>query len=210
MASESIHGRIYKIISSETDSVYVGSTTQTLKDRLSCHKADYKRYIQGHHMYVTSFDIVKFSDARIELLQEDLFSSKADLHRLEGQYMQTTENCINRCIAGRTRQEYEEKHRDRINEYARQYRLNNSEKICQTAKRYYDNHRELTVQRNKDYRENNKDKIKERKTQIILCPVCEQTFTHCNRARHERTKKHQYALSQTSSTELHNESSTNE
>ena len=60
-----IFGRIYKITSSETDDVYVGSTTKTLRERLSQHKSNYKQYIKNKYRYVKSFDILKFVDVKI-------------------------------------------------------------------------------------------------------------------------------------------------
>jgi hypothetical protein len=37
-------GKIYKITSSKTDDVYIGSTIQTLNDRFIKHKSNYKLY----------------------------------------------------------------------------------------------------------------------------------------------------------------------
>ena len=74
-----IFGRIYKITSSDTDDVYVGSTLLTLNRRFSNHKNHYKRYAQGiyDHRYTKSFEIIKFGDARIELVSEGLFNTKS-------------------------------------------------------------------------------------------------------------------------------------
>ena len=68
-----IIGRIYKIVSSECDSVYIGSTTQQLNARFTCHKSHYKKYVDGTYHYVTSFEILKFADAKIELVHEGVF-----------------------------------------------------------------------------------------------------------------------------------------
>ena len=42
-----ILGRIYKITSGQTPWVYYGSTTKPLNKRLTGHKTDYKRYLDG-------------------------------------------------------------------------------------------------------------------------------------------------------------------
>ena len=39
------HGKIYKLICNVTGLVYYGSTTESLKQRLSEHKNKYKRYL---------------------------------------------------------------------------------------------------------------------------------------------------------------------
>ena len=195
MASESIHGRIFKIVSSETDDVYVGSTTQTLKERFGQHRSYYNNYLNGKSKYVSSSAIMKYVDARIELLHEALFESIADLHRLEGQYMQTTDNCINRYIAGRS---------------SRQYRLDNADVLLQQKKIYRARDPEKWKQYIKEYQDNNKDKIRERNKQPIQCPVCKSNLQHGEKARHERSKKHQSALSQVSSTDLPTDTSTSD
>ena len=184
---ESIYGKVYKIVSSETDEVYVGSTTQALKKRLQEHKSEYKRYLQGRHNFVSSFNIVKFADAKIILIHDDLFDTRADLHRLEGQYMMSVENCINAHIAGRTSKEHYQ---------------HNRERVLQSVKDYYQDNKPHKKEYNKTYKERNKEKLKEQKGQVLECPVCETTYTHNHKARHEKSSKHRSALSQASSSEL--------
>ena len=42
-----LNGKIYCLESDLTEKVYIGSTTGSLKRRLSCHEKDYKRYTRG-------------------------------------------------------------------------------------------------------------------------------------------------------------------
>ena len=100
-----IIGRIYKLVSDETDDIYIGSTIQTLERRESGHTWDYKRYGEGKQHYMSSYKVVKYRDMRIELIFEGEFESVKEMHRLEGEYIRNTANSINRCIAGRSRQE---------------------------------------------------------------------------------------------------------
>ena len=118
-------GRIYKIVSSECDGCYIGSTAQELNKRLSSHKSSYKRYLSGQDRYCTSFEVVKFADATIELVHEGIFDGKHDLEHLEGEIIQTTPNAVNKNIAGQrcTKQDYE-----------RRYYQNNREKQFVHAK----------------------------------------------------------------------------
>ena len=90
-----IIGRIYKIVSSECDGCYIGSTTQQLSSRFNIHK---------HHY--TSFEVLKFADAKIELIHEGIFDSREDMEIFEGETIRTTPNALNKNIAGRTRQEW--------------------------------------------------------------------------------------------------------
>ena len=63
-------GKIYKITSSKTDNVYIGSTIQTLNDRFLKHKSNYKLYQNNKYANVSSNEILKHGDAKIELIEE--------------------------------------------------------------------------------------------------------------------------------------------
>ena len=77
-------GRIYKLTSAETNNVYVGSTTQALEKRVREHKKDYTSYIKGTRCYVTSYEIVKYVDATIELIHEGEFVSVKEINAQAG------------------------------------------------------------------------------------------------------------------------------
>jgi hypothetical protein len=88
-----ITGFVYKIVSDSTDNVYIGSTSNTVKKRFGQHKLDYKRYARGKHSYTSSFDIIKYGDARIEILAE-IYDGE-DIKAVEQYYIDNTPNCIN-------------------------------------------------------------------------------------------------------------------
>ena len=98
-----IIGRVYKLVSSHTDEIYIGSTVYTLSDRLCRHKYDYKKYMDGKQHYITSFDILKYVDVKIEPIHEGEFDSLNELRRLEGSFIRNTSECINKTIAGRSK-----------------------------------------------------------------------------------------------------------
>ncbi len=100
-----IIGRIYKIVSSECDGVYIGSTTQQLNVRFYEHKSHYKRYLLGRYNHTTSFEIMKVADAKIELVHEGVFDGRKDLEQFEGDTIRTTPNAVNKNVAGRSRNE---------------------------------------------------------------------------------------------------------
>ena len=87
-------GKIYKITSNHTNDIYIGSTKLKLNIRLSMHKANYKSYLKGDHNYTSSFEIVKYPDCKIELLELCSFETKEELEAREDVYMVNI-NCIN-------------------------------------------------------------------------------------------------------------------
>ncbi len=110
-----IIGRVYKIVSSECDGCYIGSTTTQLSARFSRHKSHYRAYLNGHDLYYTSYEVLKFADASIELIHEGVFDSKQDLDKFEGEVIRTTPNAVNKNVAGRSVKKYQQDNRDKIN-----------------------------------------------------------------------------------------------
>jgi hypothetical protein len=187
-------GRVYKLISSETPHVYVGSTRKSLVRRLRGHKNDYTCYVRRVYPYVSSYEVVKHADVKIELLFEGEFTSLKDLGRLEGEYIQATENCINKCIAGRTKKEWEQAKKEHRKEVAKRYYEANKEKILQQHKERFERDKEAinAAQRrsNVKYYQKNKDKFLEK----VTCETCSGVYVKKTRVRHERSQRHQKAV----------------
>ena len=61
---------IYKIISPNTDLVYVGRTTYTLRQRLWGHRSSYKSWLAGKARLCTSFKVLEHGDYSIVLIEE--------------------------------------------------------------------------------------------------------------------------------------------
>ena len=181
-------GKIYKLICDVTSKVYIGSTIQTLEERLKGHKKDYRAYLKGTKGYCKSFDIIENGYFFIELITDYPCWSKAELNREEGRYQRDME-CINKVIAGRTKSEYYEDNKVSINVYRRQYYRDNKE-IYQ--KRQLKN-RDRNIKRMKQYYQDNKEAIAERRSQNFDCE-CGGKYSIQHRARHFKTKKHQNYL----------------
>lgn len=99
-------GFIYIIRSKSSPLVYYGSTTQKLlSNRMSGHRSKYKQWLAGITRNCTSFQILAIGDAYIELVEEVEVETKQHLHALEGKYQRENE-CVNKCVAGRTGAEW--------------------------------------------------------------------------------------------------------
>ena len=99
------NGKIYCLRSySHPEKVYIGSTTQTLAQRLGCHRASYKAFLQNKFNYVTSFEIIQLQDNYIELMENHPCNSSDELRKREGEIMRAVE-CVNKNIAGRSSKE---------------------------------------------------------------------------------------------------------
>ena len=160
--------KIYSIRSHQTKDIYVGSTTQTLFTRLASHKRDYRCYKKGKKNYVSSFHMLQFDDAYIELIEKCPCNNKEELTKREGEIIREM-NCINKRIPGRTKKEYYADNKEKIQKYGEKYReknkenyIDNKEKILKQHKEYREKNKEKIQKREKEYREKNKEKIQKR------------------------------------------------
>ena len=136
------NGKIYTIRSHQTDEIYIGSTANCLSKRFTEHKADYKRWKDGKRQYTTSFKIIDFGDAYIELLENYSCADKNELNRREGELIRETK-CVNRCIAGRTSKQYNKDNREAKLAYQMHYEEKNKEKISARKIQHYNNNKEM-------------------------------------------------------------------
>jgi hypothetical protein len=154
--------------------MYIGSTTQPLCKRMAGHRKNYKRWLKGKYQYVSSFDIIKYEDAYIELLEARPCKNKDELRILEGSYIRNRQ-CVNKLIAGRS---------------MKQYRIDNKEKIAQ----YYIDNKEKISKQTAQYYIDNKEKIRARCAVKKECP-CGGRYTHGNKSQHMKSKMHQKYIS---------------
>lgn len=190
------NGKIYKLWSFQTDKIYIGSTCQTLSQRIGKHRATYRSYLNGNGNYVTSFELIKFDDCKIELLENVKCNDKYELLKIEGKYIRKM-NCVNKCIAGRMKFEWYQDNRDKICEQRKHYRQDNKERKSAYDKKYYQNNKERKSEQRKQYYLNNKEKLSEQMKQYrqsnkekVACE-CGSEVTKLNLKRHTISKKHQ-------------------
>lgn len=173
-------GKIYKLVSSQTDKIYIGSTIKKLKQR------------KAHHKFcpVSSRKITCFDDFDIVLIKNYPCNSRKELEREEGCLIkQNLDICVNQQIAGRTDKEWRDENKDILKQKHKIYILNNIEKIKITKNNYYLKNKEIIKEKHKIYKNKNKDKINNKKKEICNCE-CGFTYTRSNKSTHLKSKKH--------------------
>lgn len=126
-------GKIYAIKSYQTNNIYIGSTKQPhLSTRLYEHITSYKSYLNYKHCFLTSFEIIKFGDAYIELVEQFKYETREQIFQREGHHIRNTLNCVNKMIMGRTAQQWMIDTQESI----KQNYINNHEAIEQEKKEF--------------------------------------------------------------------------
>ena len=113
------NGKIYKLWSPEGDEIYIGSTTKSLCDRKAGHKHNGKS--------TSKILFEKYTDVRIELLEEYPCDNKEQLNKKESEYIKNN-NCVNKRIETNTHQDTMKKWRDNNKEKYKEIYTNYNEK----------------------------------------------------------------------------------
>jgi hypothetical protein len=170
--------KIYKLYSPSNDElVYYGHTTQKyLSTRKDEHKRKYRRWANNKGSYYSSFKVMEQPDYEIVLIE--LFPCKdVNEARMRERYYIDNNVCVNKCIPGRT-----------LKEYSDEYHILNKEK----EKKYRDDHKKQIKEKNKQWYELNKIEYNHQRKEKVTC-VCGITYCKADKARHEKSKRHQNA-----------------
>ena len=128
-------GKIYKIISDSTDKIYIGSTCQSLSNRLAKHKSSFERWKRVNKGYATSFEIIKFDDYKIILIKDTPSSRKEELEKYEREVIEENKNiCVNKNMPTRNHNEWCIETNYNRKEHDKEYQIKNKEKILEKAK----------------------------------------------------------------------------
>ncbi len=90
------NGKIYKLVSVNSNQIYIGSTTQCLLKRMIQHRCAYKHFIYSSRSFQSSFDIFKEGNVSIELIKNFPCRNKNELENEENSFIQKEINCINK------------------------------------------------------------------------------------------------------------------
>ena len=198
--------KIYKLVSNQTDDVYIGSTKlKYLSQRLAKHKNHFKDYKKGLHGYLSSFILCEYDDVSIELIEEN-----SSLDR-EGYYIKITPECINHRIAGRSKQQYYEDNKEKTDAYVKKWHEEHKEQVkkhkdkyqaktitceCGLVVRFSSRNRHMKSKKHidrmngvvKETLQQREEKYKARKREKIKCDRCDTIVSRSAMSRHIKNK----------------------
>tara|TARA_R110002050_G_C8629976_1_gene488273 strand:- start:71 stop:547 length:477 start_codon:yes stop_codon:yes gene_type:complete len=123
------NSKIYKLWSPEGDDIYIGCTTGTLMSRIRQHRHEHKRANPTSRILYE-----KYTDVRIELLEECPCDDKEELFKKESEYIKSNNNCVNKRIDSNTHEES-----------TKIWRNNNKEYIAEQGRLYYQKIKDKTI-----------------------------------------------------------------
>lgn len=140
------NGKIYKIVSKNTDKIYIGSTARPrLSERMTEHRSDYAYCLQHPEARrCKSFDMLALGDCKIILLESYPCDSKDQLRAREQYYLDIHQksaiNAVKSFVCKTS--DITVKHKDNEKEYKRQIYENNKEELKKHYSKYYEDHKE--------------------------------------------------------------------
>lgn len=180
----SITGRVYKIIHTQSNICYVGSTFNTIRDRFHCHQTGFRFWESGKNKSTISiypfFKQYGIDQFKMVLIKEYQVCDKNHLEVYEQlwinklkpinkqssfsiKYLSKKQYQINYAEKSKeTQRKYHIENREVLLEKSKQYRANNVEKIVDSRQKYYADNDEKVKAKSNQYYEENKAKVLER------------------------------------------------
>ena len=160
------NGKIYCVRNRINNEIYVGSTCQTLSQRMAQHRQDSRKSNRQNTLIYKMMAQHGEDKFYIELLEEYPCDNSNQLEKREGELTRELKASLNQKIAGRTLEEYKIDNCDRIKKTKaisdKKYAEKNQEKLKQYRKEYYNRNPEKFKEDAKKYAEENREKIRER------------------------------------------------
>ena len=158
MSQDFTKSKIYKITNDYNDEVYIGSTCNKLTKRFSQHRNNSKHPNKKDRPLYTLMNEIGENRFRIQLICDYPCEDKYQLKQKEGEYIRNI-GTLNKQIAGRTQQQYQEEHREYYQEVKKKSAEKHKEENIIRKQLFYNNNKERILQRQKELYESNKDKI---------------------------------------------------
>ena len=149
-------GKIYKILNTETDDVYVGSTCMELSERFKYHL-----WIKDKKEWRKLYALMKLIGSDlfyIELVELYPCETKEQLREREGYHIKAI-GTLNMCVAGRTQVQYRSDNKETLLLQKKNYYDKNKDVILEQQQKHYEQNKEIIQERQKKYRESHTEEI---------------------------------------------------
>lgn len=186
-------GKVYKIVSPSTNLVYIGSTIQPLSKRFDKHRSAYKLALNGCNTHkTTAFQILKFGDAKIYLIEYYNCTSKSELEKYERMHIESMD-CVNKMHPGRTKSEYYQDNKESMTKKHNEYYQKNKDALIVKERLNYQNNKDERCRKQREYTKLNRDvlnkKQRDRAKVKVTCDICNTSINKYNLKKHQKTQK---------------------
>jgi group I intron endonuclease len=137
-------GKIYKLVNTVDDHVYVGSTCKTLGVRFATHKCDARK--EPHRVVYQHIAKIGWDKVSMVLVEKYPCATFHELTARERYWIEVLNASLNMTIPTRTNAEYDADNKQRKRDNRKLFRENNKAMIAEKAKAYYEQNKEALLQ----------------------------------------------------------------
>ena len=166
MAPDFSQGRIYKILNTLTDDVYVGSTCQPLTKRLYGHKNTIGKPKYENNKFYCKMQELGTDNFYIELIENFPCSTREELRAREGTWIREIAT-LNKLVAGRDSKGYYDDNADMLKQKSKDYRAEHKEYYKKYNDAYKAEHKEELKAKCKVYIEKTVTKLRNIKNNTV-------------------------------------------
>lgn len=168
-------GKIYKLVSSHTDKIYIGSTTILLSKRLSCHRSAH--YGTTEKLKTAAGELFDLGDVTIELIEDYPCNTRLELVMREQYWIDYYRDwAVNKYNPYTTHEQIKQRNREKT-------------KQCIERKKQDPEWVAKRNQYTKNYYAANKEQYEANRKQLINCE-CGSIITKGSLNKHKRTATH--------------------
>ena len=179
--------KLYKIINSISNDLYIGSTTQRLCSRMSGHRQDCTQKKSKEYPLYKNMKELGIERFAIQLIEECPCKDRGESYKKEGEWIRNEQPTLNKQVAGRTHHQWYIDNKEHHNNKCKEYRMIHETQLSSNKKNYIEHNQEMIQQNNKELYENNKERILQQLRERVLCE-CGKYFTKQYESRHKSSK----------------------
>jgi len=165
--------KIYKIISPNTDKIYIGSTTNMyLSNRKAVHKAHYKMWkADNTKQYCSSFELYELGDIEFILIESYKCNDKDELTARERYWIEQNINIvinidrrpsITKEEAIQRKKDYEEENKEHLSAKKKEYAIEHKAEIAEYQKKWKEENKEKLNKAKQKWADENRELINKR------------------------------------------------
>jgi len=127
------NAKIYKIISLNTDKIYIGSSIEKyISRRFASHNKKFRLWSNNKkNKFCTSYKIFELGNVSINLIENFNCNNKKELHARERFHIEQNKNiCVNKNIPTRTNKEYKNDYKEYFQGWKRGYNSMKHRCVC--------------------------------------------------------------------------------
>ena len=169
--------KVYKVCNSIDNELYVGSTCQSLSQRMGEHRRGARKTRSQHFRLYQKMNKLGVENFTIVLLEEMPECQNIEqLRKKEREKIEELNATLNQLVPSRTKQEWTKDNSEKVKASSQKHYENNKEKRLEQAKHFALDNPDKVKEYKRRSRERNKEKYNIRQGEQFECQICKNFY----------------------------------